>query len=167
MADLPEDVEVRTAIETAEIFVNNYYPALNKPNGARELHWFYVKNNPASPLKPDISLNGNVITDIGDVEAVFEKLPAKTHYEVQSFDCHTLNANYNVGAPDDSLDLNKNGRKMSILVMVSGSVRYGDGGETHGFTDNVVLVPNWEVLSKSAKGGKRWLIQSQTLRVVL
>ncbi|KAF4626612.1 hypothetical protein G7Y89_g11550 [Cudoniella acicularis] len=168
MAELTQDQEVKTAIEAAEAFVTSYYPALNRLSGLKDLSTFYVKNDPSSPLKPDISLNGNLITDTTELETVFERQPAKTHYEVLSFDCHTLNSNYNVGAPNDLLEMNKLGKKMSILVMVSGSVRYGEGGETKGFTDNVVLVPNWELFGKSPKNNlkKKWLVQTQKLRVV-
>ncbi|KAG9239678.1 hypothetical protein BJ875DRAFT_365096 [Amylocarpus encephaloides] len=167
MAHLPEDLETKTAVDASETFVNTYYPTLNKPNGPKELADFYVRANPDSPLKPDISLNGNLVADPAELEAVFEKQPAKSHYEVQSFDCHVLNPNYNIGAPDDLLEPNKSGKKMSIMVMVNGSVRYGEETETQGFTDSVVLVPNWDALGKSPKGKRKWLIQSQTYRVIL
>ncbi|RDL41192.1 NTF2-like protein [Venustampulla echinocandica] len=166
MGGLSEDMEVKVSVEAAETFANTYYANLNKPHGAKELQTFYVQSNPASPLKPDITLNGNLVKDPTELEAIFEKQPAKTHYEVQSFDCHVLNPNYNVGAHDDSLEPNKAGKKMSILVLISGSVRYGEE-ETQGFTDNIVLVPNWEILGKPPKGKRKWLIQSQTFRVIL
>jgi NTF2-related export protein 1/2 len=140
---------------------------LCKPHALRDIPDFYVKPNPDSPLKPDISLNGNLISSPSDLEAVFAKQPPKTHYEVQSFDCHVLNHNYNVGAPDNVLEMNKQGKKMSIMVTVSGSVRYGDGADTQGFMDSLVLVPNWEVYGKLPKVKRRWVIQSQTFRLVL
>jgi len=68
-------------------------------------------------------------------------------------------------------DHHKDGRKMSILVMVNGSVKYfkeNTDGETRGFTESFVLIPNLEAQGpKAAKGAKRWLIQSQTFRLVL
>ncbi|EPE32311.1 NTF2-like protein [Glarea lozoyensis ATCC 20868] len=167
MADISEDQEVKVAIETAETFVNTYYVTISKPHAIKEIPDFYVKPNPESPLKPDISLNGNLISSPSDLEAVFEKQPPKTHYEVQSFDCHVLNRNYNVGVPDNVLEMNKHGRKMSIMVTVSGSVRYGDGADIQGFMDSLVLVPNWEAYGKPHKGKRRWLVQSQTFRLVL
>lgn len=96
---------------------------------------------------------------------------AKAHYEVQSFDCQVINTNYNVGVDETKLDPNKDGKKMSILVMVNGSVKYfkeSTDGETRGFTESIVLVPNFEAQGpKAPKGSKRWLIQSQTFRLVL
>jgi NTF2-related export protein 1/2 len=59
---------------------------------------------------------------------------------------------------------------MSILVLVSGSVQYiQEGKDTlpRGFTENVVLVPNRDAYDpKAPRGLKRWLIQSQTFRLV-
>lgn len=80
-----------------------------------------------------------------------------------------------MGVDDASLGPDKDGKKMSILLMVSGSVRYskhGEDGENRGenraFTETFVLVPNWEAQSpKAPKGLKRWLIQSQNFRLVL
>jgi len=132
---------------------------------------FYIKPTPTSPRQADISLNGNILADPEELQAIFEKQVSRAHYEVQSFDCHVLNTNYNVGADDNMLGPDKGGRKMSILVMVSGSVRYwkeGGEGETRGFTENIVLVPNWEAHGpKAARGDKKWLIQSQNFRLVL
>ena len=62
---------------------------------------------------------------------------------------------------------------MSIIVMVSGSVKYfseEQEGEVRGFTDSVLLVPNWELQGPkggSKKGGRRWLVQSQTFRIIV
>lgn len=55
---------------------------------------------------------------------------------------------------------------MSIAILVSGSVKYGEAGDLQGFTDNIVLVPNWEVYGKVPKGKRKWLVQSQKFRVV-
>lgn len=132
---------------------------------------FYIKPTPTSPLKADISMNGNVLADPSELQKMFEEQVSKAFYEVTSFDCHTINTNYNIGASENNLGPDKRGKKVSILVMVSGSVRYwqdGTGGETHGFTENLVLVPNWEAHGpKAAKNERKWLIQSQTFRLVL
>jgi NTF2-related export protein 1/2 len=90
---------------------------------------------------------------------------------VGSYDCQVINTNYNVGTDESRLGPEKDGKKMSILVMVSGSVRYwkdGADSETRGFTENVVLVPNLEAHGpKAARGEKKWLIQSQNFRLVV
>lgn len=90
---------------------------------------------------------------------------------MQSFDCQVINTNYNVGVDEAKHGPNKDGMKMSILVMVNGSVKYfkeNTDGETRGFTENVVLIPNPDGQGpKAPKAAKRWLIQSQTFRLVL
>ena len=101
-----------------------------------------------------------------ELEAVFDNQPSKTFFDAQSFDCQVINANYNVGAPENLLEGNKAGKKMSILVLVSGSVKYGEE-EARCFTDNVLLVPNWEITAKNQKEKRKWLVQSQTFRLVL
>lgn len=103
-----------------------------------------------------------------ELQEMFEKQVKKAHYEVGGFDCEVINPNYNVGVDETMLGPDKDGRKISILVIVSGSVRYGDDGETRGFTESVVLVPNWEAQGpKAPKGLKKFLIQSQNFRLVL
>lgn len=107
-----------------------------------------------------------------DLQTVFEKQVQKARYEVQSYDCQVLNSDYNIGAEENMLRPDKDGKKMSILVLVSGSVRYGKegapDGETRGFTENIVLVPNWDSHGpRSSKGAKKWLILSQNFRLVV
>jgi len=112
-----------------------------------------------------------VVADPAALQEIFEKKIEKCHYDVQAYDCQVVNRNYTVGAPEGTSGPSKDGRKMSIVVMVSGSVKYfseDDEGELRGFTDSVLLVPNWETQGpKANKKGRRWLIQSQTFRIVL
>jgi len=151
--------------------VESYYPALNNPSLRSKLTSFYIKPTDTSPLKPDITLNGNIISEPSELQSFFENQVSQAKYEVGSFDCHVINTNYNVGVREDQMGPDKDGKKMSVLVMVSGSVRYwkdGADSETRGFTENVVLVQNLEAQGpKAAKGDKKWLIQSQTFRLVL
>ncbi|TVY27179.1 NTF2-related export protein [Lachnellula hyalina] len=165
MTDISENTEVKVAVEAAEIFVNSYYKTWNKESGGKELSHFYVKVNPESPLKPDITINGNIVEDPTDLEGLHRSQPSKTHYEVEAFDCQVVNTNFTVGAPETLLEGNPAGKKMSILVMVSGSVKYADAEETRGFVDNVLLVPNWDITKKNEKEKKKWLVQSQTFRL--
>lgn len=107
-------------------------------------------------------------TDPTEIQNIFDKQITKAHYEVQSFDCHTINANYNVAANESALALDMDGKKMSIVVIVSGTVKYGEEGDVRVFSDSLVLVPNLETHSpKAAKGLKKWLVQSQNFRLVL
>ena len=191
MADLSEDTEVKVATdgdwyqpfhiihtdncEAAQHFVDSFYPTLGNPKTRATIPSFYIKPTLVSPQRPDINLNGNVMTEPSEVQKIFEAQIPKAHYEVQSFDCHLVNPNYNVGLDDAALAPSKDGKKMSIVVMVSGSVKYYKSSdeeearvEARGFTETFVLVPNQEAQNpKAAKGLKRWLIQSQNFRLVL
>lgn len=154
----------------AEDFVNTYYAALNGSKGHANLTSFYLKPTETRPLKPAISMNGKVLQDAAALQTAIDDQPERSHYDVQSFDCQVLNSNYNVGAEESALGPEKDGRKMSILVLVSGSVKKmkDDVGEdARGFTESIVLVPNWDAYSsKAAKGLRKWLISSQTFRFV-
>jgi len=172
MTAIPEDVEVRVASEAAQKFVDAYYAALNSVSGRSSLTTFYIKPTVTSPLQADISLNGNIVATPDELQALFEKQVSKAHYEVQSFDCQVLNTNYNIDFEDHLLSPDKDGKKMSVLVVVSGSVKYGkeggSEGNARGFTESIVLVPNWAAQGpKALKGERRWLIQSQNFRLVL
>jgi NTF2-related export protein 1/2 len=187
MADPTEDIQTKVADSgkapataclgnlliflAAEQFVETYYRSLNTPNGQKHLTEFYIKPSPDAPSEADIILNGNTISNPAELQAVFENQVGKCLYEAQSIDCQVLNTNYNVGIDEANLGTNKDGKKMSIMVMVSGSVKYikdGTEGEIRGFTENFMLVPNTEAHGpKAARGTKKWLIQSQNFRLVL
>lgn len=101
---------------------------------------------------------------------MFENQIGRATYEAQSYDCHVINKNYNVGLEESQMAPNKDGRKMSIAVTVSGSVMYCQKDvkcEVRGFTEAIVLVPNMEAYEPMApRGAKKWLVQSQTFRLV-
>ncbi|KIN03788.1 hypothetical protein OIDMADRAFT_18029 [Oidiodendron maius Zn] len=171
MAEPADDIQVKIATDAAEKFVESYYPSLNNAKGRAHLTEFYIRPTEASPLQADITLNGNTVADPAQLQSIFENQVSKAHYDVQSFDCQVINTNYNVGINETMFAPNKDGKKMSILVMVNGSVKYfrdNTDGEIRGFTETLVLVPNFEAHGpKSPKGAKKWLIQSQTFRLVL
>jgi len=171
MAEPTDDVEVKVADNAAETFVQSYYPALNTPNGQKRLTEYYIKPTLEQPTEADISLNGNILSSPADLQATFENQVQKCLYEAQSFDCQVINTNYNVGIDERYIAPDKDGKKMSIMVMVSGSVKYykdGVEGETRGFTETFLLVPNPEAQGpKAPRGLRKWLIQSQSFRLVL
>jgi NTF2-related export protein 1/2 len=103
------------------------------------------------------------------MQVLFETQMPRAHYEPQSFDCHVLNPNYNIGASDTELGPDATGKKASLLLAVSGYVKYGDARDAkmRGFTENFVLVPNFRGGIGNVNGGMRWLIQSQNFRIVL
>ncbi len=80
-----------------------------------------------------------------------------------------LNPNFNIGASDTELSPDPTGRKMSVLLVVSGYVKYGEprSAKMRGFTENFILVPNFLRTSGNSAVVKGWLIQSQNFRIVL
>jgi NTF2-related export protein 1/2 len=104
--------------EAAQQFVDAFYQTLSNQKARAGITSFYIKPTLASPQRPDITLNGNVISDPSEVQKIFENQIPKAQYEVQSFDCHVINPNYNVGLDDAALSPEKDGKKMSIVVGV-------------------------------------------------
>lgn len=161
----------------AKTFIDTFYAALNSQNLRTTLSSFYVPTpTPGSPIPPaDISINGNVVATPADVEILFVSQVPHAHYEVQSYDCQVLNPNYNVGAAEHDIGPDASGRKMSLLLVVSGSVKYGESlkdARLRGFSESFLLVPNFAAAAAAApaNGGlrpKKWLIQSQNFRLVL
>lgn len=116
---------------------------------------------------PAIVYNGNMIADAATLQGLFQRDMPRTHYEVQSYDCHVLNPDYVVdGIQGGSA---ASGKNMTILVAVSGFVKYGGRDATaRGFSENFVLVPNHDATAKGrARNSKEWLIQSQNFRLVV
>jgi NTF2-related export protein 1/2 len=101
-----------------------------------------------------------------DLQIFFQTKVQQAHYEPQSFNCHVLNPNYNIGASDINIGPDASGRKMSLLIIVSGYVRYGEvrSTEIRGFSENFVLVPNFQ--TGIGRPGRNWSILSQNFRIV-
>ena len=118
---------------------------------------------------PAIVINGNVISTAEALRDLFVKEMPPTKYDIQCFDSHVINPNYTVGGA--SKTDGSNGRNMSVLVVVSGTVRLGTGkdNEKRGFSDSFVLVPNPEMSTAKArrKPLREWLVQSKTSRLVV
>lgn len=155
----------------ADKFVESYYALLNKPAKDRgTLASFYIRATASSPVEADISLNGNIIADATQLQSIYQTQIGRSHHDVGSYDFQVLNTNYNVGLDESKFGPAPDGSKISLIVMVSGSVEYfkdDKEGEKRGFVDNVVLVPNWEAQNpKAPKGVKKFLIQSQVFRLV-
>jgi NTF2-related export protein 1/2 len=155
-------------LAAARYFIDTYYGALNDKSARGTLSSFYIQPTPTNPLAADISLNGNIVPSPADLQILFESQMPKSHYEAQSFDCHVLNPNYNIGASDVDLGPDPSGRKMSILLVVSGYVKYGESRDAkmRGFTENFVLVPNFAAGIGNQAAVRKWLIQSQNFRIV-
>ena len=89
-------------------------------------------------------------------------------YEVHAFDCQTIIPN--VDPKGDIIPNASKGTAMTLLVIVSGTVRIGPlkESEMKGFSESFVLVPNplYSSLRKKGKPTMEWLIQSQTFRYI-
>lgn len=168
MAALPEDVKVKVSTSIAQDFIETYYPALNTKSGRSAIASFYVKSENS---KSDIIINGNAISSPTDFQKLFETQVQKAQYDVQSYDAHILNSNYNFGGFSHQTQPDKDGKRASVIVLVSGSVKYGkedEEGDVRGFTETVVLVPNLELMGpKSMKNkARKWSIASQNFRLI-
>ena len=118
---------------------------------------------------PAITYNGNVIPSAAGMQKMFQDQIPATRYEVQSFDCQVINPNY-IAADSEGV-VSTAGKNMTILVTVSGYVKYGASRDvpTRGFSESFVLVPNHDAAKAKDQGknSKDWLIQSQTFRLVV
>lgn len=119
----------------ADIFTESFYGALNSVNGRANITDFYVKPTAAHPAEADICMNGTTYTSPAKLKELFAKQFENVLYEDQDVDAQMINPNYNVGAEDSNLGFDESGKKMSIMVIVSGSVTFskdGNKGMTRG-----------------------------------
>jgi NTF2-related export protein 1/2 len=118
---------------------------------------------------PAITYNGNVLPTAIDLQKMFQDQMPAARYEVQSYDCQVINPNYI--AVNSQGAVSTAGKNMTILVTVSGYVKYGGSRDaaTRGFSESFVLVPNHDFTDVKGQGKKPkdWLIQSQTFRIVV
>ncbi|PGH18187.1 hypothetical protein AJ80_04574 [Polytolypa hystricis UAMH7299] len=167
MTHATQDTLTKVSTEAATEFVLSYYPALRS---SRETIASYYAS-----VTSTILFNGNVVADGPSVQKIFMEQMPPARYEVQSYDCQIINLNYPIppsAKPQSSVSQVKN---MSILVMVSGYVRFGDEKETpdtanRGFSETFVLVPTAPGEAPAGprgRGKKHWLIQSQNFRLVV
>lgn len=162
----PKLIQPHTA---AHQFVESYYPALQ--SGRSTLASYYVQSSSLQDDKtpPTMVFNGNLIPDPQALQVLFQTQMPQAHYEVQSYDAHVLNPNYVLaGAGRNDLPP---GKAMSIVLTVSGYVRYGESRDAamRGFSETIILVPSGEGPSGRTRSSKKkeWLIQSQNFRLVV
>ncbi|KAL8936975.1 MAG: hypothetical protein Q9216_004652 [Gyalolechia sp. 2 TL-2023] len=153
----------------ATYFVESYYTALNAHRNTIASFYMASAEMPSGKTLPSISFNGNQILDAEAMQTLFKQEMPPSHYEVQCYDCHVVNPNYvaegTQGWPAET------GKNMTILVAVSGYVKYGNPKEAkpRGFSESFVLVPNPAAAAskKRVKNIKEWLIQTQNFRIVV
>ncbi|KAI1135731.1 hypothetical protein F5Y05DRAFT_169925 [Hypoxylon sp. FL0543] len=131
------ETQTKVASEAAQVFIDHYYEALTR---RRPLGGFYASTSArltGAGVTPDISINGLPCADVAAYEALLEAQGGPVSYDVGSFDAHPVNPHFRAGEPDD-LDGSgsaataaaatvRNGDRMSFVVQVSGTVRYGRG----------------------------------------
>ena len=117
---------------------------------------------PDGKIIPDIVWNGNTISNPALLQKIFEEQMPQARHEVQGYDCQVLNPHYNPEGIQGQTSAS--GRDISILLTVTGMVKYGEpkAAEPQGFSENFVLIPDLSVGS----GRPKWLIQSQNFRLV-
>lgn len=95
-------------------------------------------------------------------QEIFKNELGEVHFEIQSYDCQIVNRAFPTAKPASQMTA----KDMSVLVLVSGNVRYGDRDRPQrGFSETFILVPN--VSADRTNARKEWLINSQNFRLVV
>ncbi|KAH6689004.1 hypothetical protein F5X68DRAFT_260589 [Plectosphaerella plurivora] len=189
------EVQIKQAADTAKIFMDAYYDAINRRRPTASLPAFYISASKAySAHNPDISVNGLHMTSVADFAKLLEdnyiddetaarpptgpaaSTPARdaalpqVRYEIEAYDAHVLNPDFNIAAPPGVIEnKDKSGAKCSVLTQVTGRVYYGRGRDAPAktFNETFVLVPNWDTFGRNPpKGMRRWLVMSQNFRTL-
>ncbi|KAL8787836.1 MAG: hypothetical protein Q9213_002023 [Squamulea squamosa] len=159
---------IKVSTNASQYFVDSYYAALNKHHNTITSFYVPPAAMPGGSL-PSISFNGTQLPNAGALQTMFEQQIPQAHYEVQCYDCHVVNPNYVVEGTHAWPA--KTGKNMTILVAVSGYVKYGNPKEAQprAFSESFLLVPNPAAAGgkQRARNLKEWLIQTQTFRVVV
>lgn len=160
---------IKISTNAATHFVNTYYTALKAHRDTITSFYMASAEMPGGKPLPSISFNGNQLPSAEAMQTMFQQQMPPSHYEVQCYDCHVINPNYIAeGAQSWPAESGKN---MTILVAVSGYVKYGDLKEAkpRGFSESFVLVPNPVAAAgkQRMKNIKEWLIQTQNFRIVV
>ena len=117
---------------------------------------------------PVIVYNGNIIPDPTAMQTLFQEQMPQARYEIQNYDCQVLNPHYVAEGTQGNSPAS--GKNMTIMVTVSGIVKFGEprAATSRGFSENFVLIPNpTAVTNARGKHTKGWLIQSQNFRLVV
>ncbi|KAI9790769.1 MAG: hypothetical protein M1833_001765 [Piccolia ochrophora] len=162
------DALTKQSTDAATEFVDSYYPALQSARSSLSSFYVPASQMPDGKTSPSLVFNGNIIPDAIALQDLFEKEMPLAHFEVQSYDCHVLNPDYKVDAPAGGPPSKPS---LSLLLSVSGYVRYGESreGAPRGFSESLVLVPNPDAEGGKGrgKGRRKWLVQSQSFRLVV
>ncbi|KAL8857246.1 MAG: hypothetical protein Q9178_006172 [Gyalolechia marmorata] len=165
----PEHITtIKVSTNASQYFVDSYYAALNERRNTIASFYMPPAAMPAGTL-PSISFNGTQVPTAAAMQTMFEQQMPQPHYEVQCYDCHVVNPNCTLEGTHAWPA--KTGKNMTILVAVSGYVKYGKLKEAQprAFSETFLLVPNPAAAAgkQRMKNVKEWLIQTQTFRIVV
>ena len=155
-------------VSAAGLFVDTYYPTLSSSRADIASFYMPVSAMPDGKPLPVIVYNGNIIPDPTAMQKLFQEQMPEARYEVQDYDCQVLNPHYIAEGTQGSSP--SSGKNMTILVTVSGQVRFGQprAASMRGFSESFVLIPNPAATANTrGKHIKAWLIQSQNFRLVV
>ncbi|CAO1596441.1 hypothetical protein XANCAGTX0491_000286 [Xanthoria calcicola] len=168
MEDQEHVTLIKVSTNASQYFVDSYYAALNGRKNIIASFYMPPASMPGGSL-PSISFNGTQIPTAAELQTMFEQQIPQPHYEVQCYDCHVVNPNY-ISEGTQARPA-KTGKNMTILVAVSGYVKYGNPKEAQprAFSESFLLVPNPAAAAgqQRMKNVKEWLIQTQTFRIVV
>ncbi|KAK0635348.1 hypothetical protein B0T17DRAFT_586892 [Bombardia bombarda] len=98
-------------------------------------------------------------------------LTATVRYEVECYDVHVINRDYQFAAPAALLaGANKDdaaGARIMMMLTVSGTVTFGSDRSAvkQHFNDVFILVPNWDAIARhGSRSTRRYIISSHTYR---
>ncbi|KAH9904744.1 hypothetical protein F4778DRAFT_43959 [Xylariomycetidae sp. FL2044] len=138
MAQPSIDAQAKVASEAAQNFIDHYYDSLNRRH---TLSSYYASSSnllTSASVKPDISINGHVLSSPAEYENLLNTQGGPVSYEVISWDVHPVNPDFRIGYPDSLLGGKKSGdfkgEKLSFAIQVSGTVKYGKGNVKGGET---------------------------------
>ncbi|KAJ5090725.1 hypothetical protein N7532_009409 [Penicillium argentinense] len=157
-----DDTLTKVSTEAASDLVKSFYVALQ--SNRQSIATYY------SATPTTILFNGNQVADGPAVQEIFVNQMPTAKYEVQSYDAQIINRAYPTPTADGGTKpTSEMGIKdMSLLVLVSGFVTYGDGPDLpqRAFSESFVMIPN-PTASDRGKHRKDWLIQSHNFRLVV
>ncbi|KAI0122993.1 hypothetical protein BJ170DRAFT_120300 [Xylariales sp. AK1849] len=162
------ETQAKVASDAAQNFVDHFYEALNRHQPLAQYYASTSSKLTSASVVPDISVNGQPVASVADLDALYEQQGSPVHYEVHSYDAHPVNPHFVIGAPDPTAQ-SERGEKLSFAVQVSGSVKYGKGEESvvKSFNEAFLLVPHWEAQGRNAaRGLRKWVIISQNMRIL-
>ncbi|KAI0403656.1 hypothetical protein F4802DRAFT_281224 [Xylaria palmicola] len=145
MANLPSlDTQARVVSDAAQHFVEHYYDSLNNRRPLAQYYASASAHLTSASVRPDISVNGQVVESVAAYEALLDAQGRGVHYDIVSFDAQPVNPSFALGCPESLAPgadgtagpgrgrvakSIRDGDRVSFAVQVNGTVRYGKPGD--------------------------------------